>query len=335
MLQLKNSTPFKTAMAVLPDEDGIDTLYAVIKATFSTTPAPEVAEEQIAPVLADDYWGEPGASSLKYASEMHLCKPSTDVVLAGQAWSENDRRVEELDVVVAVAEREQRVRVFGDRQWREGGSISPPKPFKSIPLVYERAYGGIVEGDEKLLAEERNPVGIGFAGGRSAEEIVGSALPNLEDPGQLLTTVGTEVAPAGFGFVAASWLPRREYAGTYDEAWQKSRAPYLPEDFDSRFFNAAHPSLVFDRFLEGGEPIRLVHASPAGRMRFELPKCEFDLKVRIAGVEEQPRPNLETVLLEPDDEKLMMTWRASVRCDKKAMKIEEVAIGLRSMDLKR
>ena len=87
MLQLRNTTPFKGALSLFPNEEGIDTLYVVIKATFQLGEELSLAEEQVPPTQADEYWGEPATSSLRYASDLHLGKPSTDVVLTGQAWA--------------------------------------------------------------------------------------------------------------------------------------------------------------------------------------------------------------------------------------------------------
>ncbi|MDF1553075.1 MAG: DUF2169 domain-containing protein [Deferrisomatales bacterium] len=334
MLQLKNSSPFEAAITLFPDEAGIDTLYVVVKATFDLGAGLRVADEQVPPVQADEYWGEPGTSSIKYASEMHLTKPSTDVVLVGQARAPGGRAVQQLDVHLSVAERSKSVRIFGNRTWRDSSSHTPPAPFEAMPLVYERAYGGVhaVETDGgKLLGEERNPVGIGFAGERKAADFVDEPLPNLEDPKNLIRTPGDAADPACFGFSAPHWLPRRAYAGTYDEKWQKTRAPYLPGDFDLRFFNAGHPDLVFDRYLKGGEPVRAVNMSPKGPLEFSLPRCALGVKVRISGETSELPAQLETVLIEPDDHRLCMSWRSSVRCDKKALKVEQVDVDLKEL----
>lgn len=328
MLQLKNTTPFASAIAVFPNEDGIDSLYIVVKASFQLAPTLAIAEQQVPPTQADVYWGEPGLSSLKYASELHLTKPGTDVVLVGQAWAPANRRVPALDVRLVVADKQKSVRVFGDRRWRDG-AITAPEPFQSMPLVYERAYGGIHVPDPRsneILAEERNPVGVGFPGRRKAEAFNGLPLPNIEDPRALLQRPGDQGIPAGFGFIAAGWLPRRKYVGTYDAAWQKARAPYLPEDFDVRFFHAAHPDLAFNRYLVGGEAVQLDNLSPHGPLRFILPRCELSVRVRIAGRTETPPLNLETVLIEPDENRLCLSWRAALPCDKLTLKVEEVVI---------
>src|SRR6476646_2501013 len=142
MLQLENHTPFKAAFAVLPDRFGIDTLYVVVKATVTLRPAMALADVQVAPTLADEYRDDPAISSLKYGSEMHLGKTGTDVILIGSAWAPGGRPVTRMQVGMSVAGRQKMIVVTGDRVWR-GGQPSEPAPFESIPLVWERAFGGV------------------------------------------------------------------------------------------------------------------------------------------------------------------------------------------------
>jgi hypothetical protein len=333
MLQLKNASPFAPAISVLPNKDAIDTLYVVVRGTFTISPQVSIAPAQIPPVLADEYWGEPGKSSLKYASELHIGKPSTDVVLKGTAWPSAGRSESEL-VTLTVAERRKSVRVFGDRTWSGLKRPSHPAPFESMPLVYERAFGGAIpdpNDPERAIAEERNPVGVSFKGKRDESVMVGQKLPNLEDPAQLLANMSDVPPPACFSFVAPSWMPRRALGGTYDANWQKKRAPYLPNDFQPRFFNAACPEMIFDRFLQGGEQVSLFGASQSGPLQFALPRCALRIEIKIAGRTERPPVRLETVLIEPDDNRLSLTWRAELTCDKQALKVEEIAVQLDEM----
>ena len=71
----------------------------------------------------------------------------------------------------------------------------------------------------------------------------GLPVPNLEDPAAPLEQIGQTPPPACLAPIAPSWLPRRLFAGTYDERWQRTRAPYLPDDFDPRFFASAGSSV--------------------------------------------------------------------------------------------
>jgi len=339
MLQLKNHSPFKALIAVFPDENGIDTLYTTIKATFKISGKIDLAEEQLPVVMADDYWGEPGKSSLKYGSEMHLTKPNTDIVMIGEACAPDKRPVTQVDVTLSVAGVRKSVRVFGDRIWNSGFlglKMTTPLPFKSMPLVYERAFGGFHEIDHeknKTLYEARNPIGTGFKGKRDNKEFKDSKLPNLEDPDHLIKKPEDKPAPACFGYVSSSWMPRVSYAGTYDESWMKKRAPYLPDDFDPRFFNAASPGLIYNGYIRGGEPVTIKGMSPDGDIKFHLPVCELESSVRIAGKLNNPPANIETVLFEPNQSRFYIIWRSAIRCDKSALKVEQIDINLKNLKL--
>lgn len=338
MLQIKNNTPFKPDINLMPNKDGVDTLYAVIKATFTLIPELSIAKEQIPPFKADEYWGDPARSSLKYGSDVHLGKRSTDVVLVGQAWAPNGRAVTEVETGVAIAERKKMIRVHGNRRFKSGllgMTMTAPEPFVSLPLVYERTFGGIHVIDpekNKLLGEARNPVGVGFKGKLSSSEMKDKPAPNLEDPEHPFKGPTDKGEPACYGYIAGSWMPRRQFAGTYDAAWQKNRAPYLPADFNPRFFNAAHPDLTFDRFLQGGEPVRLLNVCSRGQLQFQLPHCQFSITVQVSGRKEALSSNCETILFEPDENRLSMVWRAAYPCDKKALKIELVTFALEKLE---
>jgi hypothetical protein len=229
--------------------------------------------------------------------------------------------------------------VFGDRQWEKsfiGLRKSEPAVFETMPMIFERAYGGthVIDPEtNKIVYEELNPVGVGFNDKKTKKEIVGSPLPNLENPDKHINKAKDRPTPACFGFISPSWEPRKSFAGTYDEAWQKKRAPYLPEDFDPRFFNMVSSDLIMDKHLKGGEPVTIINMSDRGPIRFNLPQCEFDLNVDMDNKIEKPELNMETVLLEPNSQTFSILWRAAVECDKKALKVSEINIGLNKMQL--
>ncbi|MBL9103073.1 MAG: DUF2169 domain-containing protein [Myxococcales bacterium] len=314
MQQIVNTTPFVAELDVFPDARGVDTLIVTLKATFTLGPTPTVAGEQRPIVAGDEYRGEPGRSSLMNAAERHLSKPGTDVLLVGSAHAPRRRPATSVDVSLAVGPIRKLVRAIGDRS-RAGGMLGPPAPFVTLPLVYERAFGG--------ADEPRNPVGVGCG--------EHDAAPNLEYPHSPYAP-GVAAEPACFAAIAPGWAPRCRHAGTYDEAWRRKRAPYLPEDFDARFFQAAPPDQHTVGHLRGGEPVEVIGASPEP-LRFALPACTWALKAKIGAGVTPFAPHLETVALEPDERRLCMLWRAAVAVDRRALAIDEVTIGLRTLNL--
>lgn len=328
MPQLNNISPFAACTALFPNEDAVDTLYVIVKATFNIGKAFTLADEQIKPLVTDMYWTEPGKSSVKYGTDTHIGKPATDIVMLGHACTPGQKEVHQLDVTLSVGKVSKTVRVWGDRQWKEG-SITAPTVFKTMAMVYEKAYGGIhVVNGQIGSAEMRNPVGRGFAGTRKPEEMNGVPLPNLEDPAHLIRAHTDSPYPACFGFCAPNWQPRAQWAGTYDEDWKRMRAPFLPKDFDKRFFNMAHADLVYPGFLQGGEPVQITNMHPGGTIQFDVPQVKLVTRIALTNKEEQPPFNLETVILEPNPMTVSMVWRAALPCDKKALKIGDVKVAL-------
>ena len=196
-----------------------------------------------------------------------------------------------------------------------------------MALDYERAFGGThAVSDTQVLSEERNPAGCGFVGQRRLAELVGLPLPNLEDPAQPLRTPGDCPPPLGFGAIAPTWLPRRRFAGTYDERWQRERAPLLPRDFDARFFQVAHPRLIQPGYLRGGEPVVLRNLSAESELRFTVPTLNLEALVQLGNNVERPPLQLEMMLIAPDENRVELLFRAVVSCDKQLLRVRQVEI---------
>jgi hypothetical protein len=193
-----------------------------------------------------------------------------------------------------------------------------------MPLVWERAYGGVDTAKGEPRAEPRNPVGAGFRAPDGEKQLEGLPLPNLEDPTAPISSWKNRPTPMAFAPLAAHWEPRKSHVGTYDEAWQKNRAPYLPKDFDPRFFQVAPEGLIAPGYLKGGEVVDVAGVTPAGRLAFRLPPTRFRVEYKLDGATESPTLNLDTVLIEPDLARVILVWRTGLACDKKLLKVREI-----------
>ncbi|WP_166664613.1 DUF2169 family type VI secretion system accessory protein [Candidatus Thiosymbion oneisti] len=341
MLQTTDYTPFVTALAVFPDQEGVDTAFSVTKGTFDIGPEGiQVAEEQLPVVRADECWDEPGTSSIRYAAELGFTKPATDIVMTGHAYAPAERRVTSIDVGLMVGSRRKIIRVFGDRCWDRTLGIAhftDPLPFAEMPLRYERAFGGRDQVSGRDGPQPRvyaaNPIGHGFRVRGGEQALTGMPLPNLEDPKHLIDSPKDRPPPAGFGYIHPHWEPRRRYAGTYDEHWKKNRAPYLPADFDPRFNQAAHPDLIADGYLKGGEEVKIVNASKSGLLHFQLPRIRLSADFMIDGALHTRTPVWDTLVLEPDRHRFIAVWRASIPCDKQVLRVREVVVRCLDADI--
>jgi hypothetical protein len=331
MLQFKNETGFEGTIYVCPDPAGVESLYTIVKGTFTLAEQVAPAEEQIPVKMEDENYGDAAETSISVPADFSLMKPGTDLVLIGTARAPGEVPTTQMDVSVAVGQNHKTVRVIGDRHWESAGvgyAISAPQPFTSMPLVWERAFGGTDRVGTESCAEIRNPVGTGFRAPDGDKPLDGLRLPNLEAPNNLIGGWRDTPEPACFAPVSPHWEPRRSLAGTYDLEWQRNRAPYLPTDFDPRFFQIAADGMVVDGHLEGGESVEIVGATHSGPLRFRLPSVNVHVTYQLDDSEEDPPTVLDTVLVLPDATRLILVWRTVFTCDKKTLRVREVRASL-------
>lgn len=263
-------------------------------------------------LFGDQYHDPEKGGSTRFEADLAPFKPRADVVLVGQAHAPLGRPVQRLEATLRIATLQRSIALFGDRYWRTDGSVptlSSPQPFTVMPIVYERAFGGIDTAAGGVSAA--NPVGRGFllkppGPGRQ------TALPNIEHPDQLIQWWQDQPQPAGFGFYSKSWQPRVGLLGTYDERWREQRAPGPPADFRSGFFNGAHPSLQLDGYLRGDETIELINLSSEGRQRWQLPGLQVGARIQYRDAATAGDPlalRLDTLCLLPEQRRFYLVWR--------------------------
>lgn len=316
-MNLLNSTPFAADIAILPDDRGADTLVVVVKGTwtFADNGIIEPAQEQVQVIHEPVYVGEPGASTLLHDTDFVLKKPSTDCILLGHAYGNGARDV---DVTFAVGPVRKTVRIFGERIWMKclgKVQMSRPVPFEKMSLVYERSFGGRDESHRDPVFHEvcaENPVGRGLIASKSQFQIDNMRLPNLEDPRSLIRTPKDRPRPAGFAPIPREWLPRAAYAGTCDTAWRKTRFPLPPLDLNQRFYSCAPEGQLTPKYLEGNERVLVEGASRHGRLLFELPEVRLEVRIRVVNQVSDVVMVLDTLVVEPDEERVTLTWRGNL-----------------------
>lgn len=324
-MEIHNDTPFATGSTLGLGPDGAPCLTVVVKATFtiprSLDGRPEPAPEQM-PVASDDVYHDGDVTgSLRLENDLAPFKPKADVVLVGTAYAPGGRPVPALDVLLRVGSLRKVLRVFGDRTWLFPSRMvlvplpGEPKPFTTMPLTYERAFGGI---DRKAgRGCDRNYVGKGFLGRKTRESVHEAPLPNVEDPARLIASWDDEPMPAGFGFFSPHWQPRARYRGTPAGMARPHPLFGLPADFRHEYYNGAHPDLQVPGYLRGDEPVELVNLTPDGPRRFRLPgvrpvvSVARHVPVGDAGTSQTSvSAHLDTLVLLPDDGVFFLVWRA-------------------------
>jgi hypothetical protein len=329
---ISNTTKMEAGIAVCTDKEARDHCVVIVKGTFETDLRGEMklSEEQRPIVYADKHYGEPDKTCICYESEFALEKPFTDVLVVGEARAPKGKPVTELLVRLEVQGKSKDIFVIGDRHWLGsllGVTPSDPAPFTRMPLVFDRAFGGQDDsrGEGKTAAELRNLTGVGFNPFRPKKEIVGTLLPNLERLRQRISSCRDKLEPIGYGSVGRGWKPRIDYAGTYDRKWLDETAPFLPSNFDSRYYQSAPSDQQFPIF-RGGETIRCFNMADS-IVAYVIPTQKIPIRFQFINQTIEKMGILDTVTLEPHLNLAMLCWRASVPLGKKLTTLQSIEIG--------
>ena len=320
MFHQQNNTPFPVTSIILPDIAGVESLITIAKASFSLEMRPKIIRSPEDWMSSDRYYGDADTTSLQYPADFGLLKPATDIIVQGSALAPDDRPVQAMDVSIQVGEVYKRVTVQGDRYW-QGDRITPAEPFVSMPMVYERAFGG------RVAINEYNPVGVGMAASYAGAMVPGEIpLPNLEDPDHLIQKRSDRPLPAAFGAVPAHWEPRLSLAGTYDKAWLSHRAPWLPDDFNPFWLNCGSRGLVCSSHLMGGEAVVVSGMHPQGEIQAVIPHLPLQAVISMSRSRHLCPLHIDTVFLEPNDLRITLILRGQFPLGRKTMQIDSVSI---------
>lgn len=329
MLQIINLTRYETARTILLDPDGGQRWVVAIKGTFTLEGgrmAPAAVQEPVSRV--PEYFGKVGESSLRRDAELVLDHPGTDVVVNASAHVPGQRPADQVVVAVKVGRVQKQLRVVGPRTWRRSVSgvvPSAPERFVRAPIRYEHAFGGAyVDDDGRIRPDPQNPVGSGYH--RREQALLGTPAPMVEALDAPITSARHTSPPAGLGAIAPWWQPRARLAGTFDEDWQNTRMPRLPADYDPRFNLSAASGMACEGRLVGGEPVELRNLSESGILAFDLPNLRFFTTTRIGRQTLVSQAALDRVILEPDEQRLVMVWRAALDCGSQARRIIQTVV---------
>lgn len=282
-------------------------------------------------------------------------KTTTDVVLHGTAYSHRGA-VPALSAALRVGPVAKSVQVWGDRriQLAAGGAVSftSPEPFTTMPLTWERAYGGrdaYAESKESLTHEKgltlgalsypRNQYGRGFFLDLDRERLAGSEVPNLDDandpvrPDRMVVSdykawIDCPVA-ACFEPIDAITFPRALFllpaafstpsrpihevvSGVITHGDLARMKSYDPS-LHPRALNCAAAGLATHR-LYGGERVQLWNLH-RDRELFEVDLAGDRPRLVVEPPGVGPReldPLLQTVEIEPDRNCVRLTWAGAI-----------------------
>jgi uncharacterized protein YjbI with pentapeptide repeats len=300
----KNLTPFLLGAKVCSRRPPAPEMTLIVRGTFLLVrDGPVTAVEGLmeqgpltAEVFSDD--DEDRRGECLYGGDFADFKLRAEVLVKGTCHAPGKKPVTECPVLFRVGGWSKMLRVVGPRVWTDsvlGPAFSEPQPFTEMPISYANAFGG--------PGFAPNPVGKGY---KTRE------LPTVEAAGAPIRTRSDHPAPAGFGPLSPTWPQRAGKLGKeYGERWRKERAPYQAEDFDWSFFNAAPPDQQMEGYLRGDEEVTLQNLHPAAPVfTTRLPGLRVRAFVKDAeGRFREVAMSLDTLLAEPDEGTLELTWR--------------------------
>jgi hypothetical protein len=336
-MQIWNQTGFPAEFTMGMDKTAREFLVLVVKGTFrfpdregDTVP---IAAEQVPLVMADTHTGEPGYSATLWETDFAFRKPRCDVILNGAAYAPGGRPAERVRVGLKVGGWSKVFDVLGRREWRAIGPVftaTRPEPFLRRPIGYDVAWGGtdrLNPEDPMPGAYARNPVGTGWAQTKNQSLIPGLALPATQAVDEEVSSPFGDYTPMSLGPMGRAWPGRIEFGGTYDQNWVDNVFPFLPADFDDRYYQSAPPDQQIDPPAAGTEVV-LANLTPDGRTTFRLPDCHLPLTLFRDGervFDRSVRP--DALLIDAENRMLSLVWRAEVRIRRIITEFEEAWIG--------
>lgn len=284
------------------------------------------AKRQSPLVLADVYDGDdPYESQLVTQTDLVPFRRGTDITFNGAAYTDDGSKQKSWTCGLSVGPVSKTLRVHGPRDWiakrrtrligrnsREW-ALGEASAVSSVDLHWSKAYGGAIPSADGAPPSvfEANPLGCGIVSDTlDADRVPAPQIESADDP---ISDWRKSYEPQNLGLIPPFWPQRLSYAGTYDDAWISDRHPLLPQDFDFRFWQCAHPDLITQRWLEGDEPFELRNLLrghpwlggqlPAIRMEMRLPMPDGTgvAPFLLDGVHFDMRPGVGFVFL---------TWRA-------------------------
>lgn len=291
--------PGCAATAVAWRAEGQLHLTVIAKATFAFARDTEMPPCETQEILrAEVHHGKNPARSVRFTTDLAPYLGRVDVLFTGAAHATPGSPVETLPVRLAIFTPE-RTSLDKTIEARDRAG------FERMPLVYERAFGGIDNAE--------NPVGTGN--------------PTVVDPADLRR-------PAGFGPISRVWPARKRLLGDTPRRVLDGAIAEIPSGLDGAYFQAAPPDQQIAA-LRGDEWLLLdglYLGSP--RLQMRLPGARG--QARIHGLAPFGVPEghplelrLDTVRIDGDEGRCTLVWRQSVTlADEAALAAARVVAGV-------
>ncbi len=313
MWEIKNSTPFKADGCFARDKDGTEYWVIAIKACFSyadnSSPFLKLMLEQQDINFYPQYYDKQ-EFEIKEDTDITPFKLSTDIAVTGYVELEQNRQYVEL----TCGEITKSAYVFGDyyadgKGWNINFFEGNPKD--KIAIRWRNCLGGkAIDGESYFTG---NLIGTGYIiKPHMLEEKI--KLPNFLSDTEINKKSFVSMKHLGFGFISPSWQPRLQYAGTYDEKWEITKSPLLPDDFNHKFWHSVSTDQIYPQYLKGGEKIILKGFHKDSDYSFIVPQILFSGYSQWNGYTEDIKAFMTLLHINTEDRTVCLTWNIKQEC---------------------
>jgi hypothetical protein len=275
----------------------------VVKCTFDVGPDGEVrrAAEQI-DVSEADVADELGTLD----GDIVPIKSCLDVAVLGNAYAQDRAPAPMAQVDLRLGELQRKLIVYGDRRWeRDGGGFraSAPAPFISMPLTYERAFGGSAIWYGTMAGPfADNAKGRGYL--KRVDDVEGTLLPNIEEADQLIRSWGDTPLPAALAPLPRTSSLRGLRGVVVDLEAQTTR-------LEPAFFTCAHPRMQMASY-PAGSTVELRGMCPEGTWSFRLPEVPLSVEVDLGGARYELPLVVDTLVMLPEQRRFYVVCRRAL-----------------------
>ena len=320
-MELINPTPLPGIAFRQFDQNGELDCVVALRGTFEHVQngAAHWRDRQMPLQWQDAYEGDPQTTPLLHQGDLVPEKPGTDITFLGSSHAPDGPKPD-WTCGMEIGPVRKTLHVSGQRDWRAVAKsarwplrrdeeitdwdLTEASPVATVPIDWRLAAGG----SDAFIHSDPDPdnrIGCGRVGLRERWQNQQVSAPQVSATAAMLPSD----APAGLAPIPPFWRQRYRHAGTYDEAWEATRHPLLPEDFDPRFWQCAPEDQIARPFLQGDEDYRLINLHPEHPFAIgQLPKVGFAvrkddgnwLSLNLDGVQFDWR----------QDSLLLLTWRA-------------------------
>lgn len=255
-----------------------------------------------------------------FQGEVAHRKPKTDVIVLGKAHAQGGAAVRSMTVSLSVGTFRHSLAIFGDRRWeRSVLGLTPTEPllFREMPIVWANAYGGMLHTPVGDMPNTDNPVGKGFF--VDEKEADGVPLPNVEDPNALIRSPRDIPRPVGWGpYPLAGGVRMAKLFGP-------DGVPRPAAEVEPFTMGWAHPDLIIETPAVGAR-IEVQGLTPDKPLVTAVPAFPARV-VLLAGDERRTlTPKLDTLIVEAEERRLVVRWRASTTLEMRPREVRLVRI---------